>query len=58
VHDGGLKLRVTLILHSLIKVVTRLQPVAAAGSKRQQQRPAEGGEFVTFHQGSSLDASE
>jgi hypothetical protein len=57
-HDGALELRVTVILHSLIKVVSRLQPVAAAGSERQQQRPTEGGEFIEFHQGSSLDGSK
>ena len=58
VHDSGLELRVTVSLHSLIKVVARLQPVATAGSKRQQQHPTERGEFVEFHQGSSVDGSK
>jgi len=42
-------------LHSLIKMISRLQLTAAAGSKRQQQRPTERGEFIKFHQRSSLD---
>jgi hypothetical protein len=34
--DGGLKLRVAVVLYSLIKVVARLQFIASAGSERQQ----------------------
>jgi hypothetical protein len=56
-HDSGLELRVTEIIHSLIEVITRLQLVATAGTERQQQRPAEQGEFIAFHQRSSLDES-
>jgi len=40
-HNSGLELRVAVILHSLIKVIARLQLVAAAGGKCQQQRPTE-----------------
>ena len=58
VHNGGLELRVTVGLHSLIKVVTRLQPIATAGSERQQQHPTERGEFIEFHQRSSVDGGE
>ena len=55
--DGGLKLGVAVRGHALVELVARLELIAPARYKRQQQHPAERRELVRSHLGSSMDSS-